>query len=306
MEQIYIYCAIAIVVIIILRGITTVKQSTVKIVEFLGKYQSTLNPGIHYIVPILSRVRATIDMRETICDFPAQTIITKDNVQCKIDGIGFFRIVSASKAIYEVGDYYESISQLMQTHLRNIFGTVTLDEAQTSRDTISSTVVNDLNQITRQWGITITNIEIQSITPPQAIVDAMAMEMEAERKKRSLILASEGEKCAIIKKAEAQSQQMIIEAEAAKQRDILAAQAAATSERLSAEAQKAMMQELDKYLDDKEKVREYLVTMSYLETLASIGGGQNGKTIFMPFEASNLLSSMGILGQTTDLLRPKQ
>lgn len=295
-----IYGIVAIVVLFTVSGLTIVKQSTVKIVEFLGKYYKTLSPGLHYILPVLMNVRSTVDMRETICDFEKQTIITKDNVKCEIDGIGFFKITKPEKAIYEVSNYYKSISQLMMTNLRNVFGKMTLDEAQVSRTEISKTILQEINQITLDWGIEITNVEIQSITPPQNIVQAMSLEMEAERKKRSLILESEGEKAAIITRAEAKNRQVVIEAEAEKQREVLAAEAKAKAQMIAADAQRRALEELDEFMGCKDKVREFFMVMSYIDSMKAMTQGENEKVVYMPFESSKILTSLGFASSVVD------
>ena len=286
--------------VIILRGITIVRQSTVKIVEYLGRYSKTFSPGLHYRIPLLMRVRAMVDTRETICDFEKQTVITKDNVKCVIDGVGFFKIIQPEKAIYAVSDYYNSISQLMMTNLRNVLGQLTLDEAQTSRSEVSRTILHDINLITAAWGIEVTNVEIQSITPPDNIVQAMSLEMEAERKKRSLILESEGEKAATIKRAEAKNRQIIIEAEAEKQKEILEAEAKSEAQRIEALAQKNALDVLHTFMGDKDKAREFVLMKSYIDSLIRMTEGENEKTVFMPYESSELLKAIGL----SDGLRP--
>ncbi|MBQ0016423.1 MAG: SPFH/Band 7/PHB domain protein [Bacteroidales bacterium] len=285
---------IVLIIVYIISGITIVRQSTVKVIECLGKYYKTFSPGLHFILPIMiMKVRATVDMRETICDFRKQTIITKDNVKCEVDGIGFFKIKQPEKAIYAVSNYYESISQLMMTNMRNVFGMLTLDEAQVSRTEICKTMLQDINKITQAWGIEITNVEIQSITPPENIIQAMSLEMESERKKRSMILESEGEKAAIITRAEAKNRQVIIEAEAEKQKEVLEAEAKAKAQQISAEAQRRSFEELDCFIGNKENVRDFVLTMNYIESLKEMSHGENGKVVYMPYEATKFLASLG-------------
>ena len=211
-------------VITILSGIRIVQQSTVKIVERLGKYHKTLESGINVIIPFLDKIRqistrrvrvdfqgrsyvskemiSYIDLRERVYDFPRQNVITRDNVTLEINAILYFQITDPFKAIYEVEDLVMAIEKLTQTTLRNVIGELELDQTLTSRDTINTKLRNILDEATDKWGVKVTRVELQDINPPKDIRDAMEKQMRAERERRETILIAEGEKRAKILQAE--------------------------------------------------------------------------------------------------------
>ena len=299
---------VALVVIYILRGIKIVSQSETMIVERLGKYNRTLNAGINVILPIVEQAKETIvrrqngamsrtsriDMREQVYDFDKQSVITKDNVMTEINALLYFQIVDPMKAVYEIQNLPVAIEKLTQTTLRNVVGEMELDETLTSRDTINSKLRNVLDDATNKWGVKVNRVELQDITPPESIRRTMELQMQAERNRRAEILKAEGEKQSQILNSEGEKQAEINAAEAVKQANILKAEGEARAKVLQAEAEAAAIQNIAQAISDRGADHvNYLLAVKYIETLKEVAGGQQNKTVYLPYEASNLLGSLG-------------
>ena len=295
--MIILYVLVALVVIYILRGIKIVSQSETMIVERLGKYNRTLNAGINVILPIIEQAKETIvrrqngalartsriDMREQVYDFDKQSVITKDNVMTEINALLYFQIVDPMKAVYEIQNLPVAIEKLTQTTLRNVVGEMELDETLTSRDTINSKLRNVLDDATNKWGVKVNRVELQDITPPESIRRTMELQMQAERNRRAEILKAEGEKQAEINAAEAD-----------KQANILKAEGEARAKVLQAEAEAAAIRNIADAVSDRgADPVNYLLAVKYIETLKEVAGGQDNKTVYLPYEATNLLGSLG-------------
>ena len=307
-SMIILYVLIALVVIYILRGIKIVSQSETMIVERLGKYNRTLNAGINVILPIIEQAKETIvrrqtgaisrtsriDMREQVYDFDKQSVITKDNVMTEINALLYFQIVDPMKAVYEIQNLPVAIEKLTQTTLRNVVGEMELDETLTSRDTINSKLRNVLDDATNKWGVKVNRVELQDITPPESIRRTMELQMQAERNRRAEILKAEGEKQAQILNSEGEKQAEINAAEAEKQANILRAEGEAKAKVLQAEAEAAAIRNIAEAVADRgADPVNYLLAVKYIETLKEVAGGQQNKTVYLPYEASNLLGSLG-------------
>ena len=299
---------VARVVIYILRGIKIVSQSETMIVERLGKYNRTLNAGINVILPIVEQAKETIvrrqnggisrtsriDMREQVYDFDKQSVITKDNVMTEINALLYFQIVDPMKAVYEIQNLPVAIEKLTQTTLRNVVGEMELDETLTSRDTINSKLRNVLDDATNKWGVKVNRVELQDITPPESIRRTMELQMQAERNRRAEILKAEGEKQAQILNSEGEKQAEINAAEAEKQANILKAEGEAKAKVLQAEAEATAIRNIADAVSDRgADPVNYLLAVKYIETLKEVAGGQQNKTVYLPYEASNLLGSLG-------------
>ena len=299
---------VALVVIYILRGIKIVSQSETMIVERLGKYNRTLNAGINVILPIVEQAKETIvrrqngamsrtsriDMREQVYDFDKQSVITKDNVMTEINALLYFQIVDPMKAVYEIQNLPVAIEKLTQTTLRNVVGEMELDETLTSRDTINSKLRNVLDDATNKWGVKVNRVELQDITPPESIRRTMELQMQAERNRRAEILKAEGEKQSQILNSEGEKQAEINAAEAEKQANILKAEGEAKAKVLQAEAEAAAIRNIAEAVADRgADPVNYLLAVKYIETLKEVAGGQQNKTVYLPYEASNLLGSLG-------------
>ena len=298
----------ALVVIYILRGIKIVSQSETMIVERLGKYNRTLNAGINIVLPIIEQAKEVIvrrqngrldrsnriDMREQVYDFDKQSVITKDNVMTEINALLYFQIVDPMKATYEIQNLPVAIEKLTQTTLRNVVGEMELDETLTSRDTINSKLRNVLDDATNTWGVKVNRVELQDITPPESIRRTMEMQMQAERNRRAEILKAEGEKQAQILNSEGEKQAEINAAEAEKQANILKAEGEARAKVLQAEAEAAAIRNVAEAVADRgADPVNYLLAVKYIETLKEVAGGQQNKTVYLPYEASNVLGSLG-------------
>ena len=299
---------VVLVVLYILRGIKIVSQSETMIVERLGKYNRTLNAGINVILPIVEQAKETIvrrqngsisrasriDMREQVYDFDKQSVITKDNVMTEINALLYFQIVDPMKAVYEIQNLPVAIEKLTQTTLRNVVGEMELDETLTSRDTINSKLRNVLDDATNKWGVKVNRVELQDITPPESIRRTMELQMQAERNRRAEILKAEGEKQAQILNSEGEKQAEINAAEAEKQANILKAEGEARAKVLQAEAEAAAIRNIADAVSDRgADPVNYLLAVKYIEAFKEVAGGQDNKTVYLPYEASNLLGSLG-------------
>jgi regulator of protease activity HflC (stomatin/prohibitin superfamily) len=213
-----------------------VPQQTAFIVERLGRYHATLSAGLNLIVPFVDRVSYKHTLKEQAVDTPEQICITKDNVQVGVDGVIFLRVVDAKTASYGITNYLFAISQLAQTTLRSEIGKITLDRTFEERSTINALVVREIDQATEPWGVKVLRYEIKNINPPKDVLGAMEKQMRAEREKRAVILASEGDRDAKINRAEGEKQEVIKQSEATKQEQINVAQGQAEAIREVANA----------------------------------------------------------------------
>jgi len=292
--------------IIVKMSIVIIPQSETKIVERLGKYYATLKPGINLIIPFIDRAKSIvslrngayvyttdIDLREQVYDFDKQNVITKDNVQTQINALLYFQIVDPFKAVYEINNLPNAIEKLTQTTLRNIIGELELDETLTSRDTINTKLRAVLDDATNKWGIKVNRVELQDITPPQSVLQAMEKQMQAERNKRATILTSEGQKAAAILQSEGQKTARINQAEADKQTEILRAEGEAQARIRRAEAEAVAIDKITQAVGKSTNPANYLLAQKYITMLEDVASGDRTKTVYLPYEATNLLGSIG-------------
>lgn len=306
--NIVLWVLIALVVFYVLSGIKIVSQSENMIVERLGKYNRTLTAGINVILPVVERAKDTIirrqngylsktnriDMREQVYDFDKQSVITKDNVMTEINALLYFQIVDPTKAVYEIQNLPVAIEKLTQTTLRNVVGEMELDETLTSRDTINSKLRTVLDDATNKWGVKVNRVELQDITPPESIRRTMELQMQAERNRRAEILKAEGEKQAQILNSEGEKQAEINAAEAEKQANILKAEGEARAKVLQAEAEATAIRNISESVANTgADPVNYLLAVKYIEALKEVAGGQDNKTVYLPYEATNMLGSLG-------------
>lgn len=303
------YFLIAIVVcalILVKKSLVIIPQSETKIIERLGKYYATLQPGINVIIPFIDRAKVmvtlsrgryvysdTIDLREQVYDFDKQNVITKDNVQTQINALLYFQIVDPFKAVYEINNLPNAIEKLTQTTLRNIIGELELDQTLTSRDTINTKLRAVLDDATNKWGIKVNRVELQDITPPESVLQAMEKQMQAERNKRAAILTSEGSKQSQILQSEGEKEAMINRAEAAKQQEILRAEGEAQARIRKAEAEAIAIEKITEAVGKSTNPANYLLAQKYIQMLEEIAQGDKTKTVYMPYEATNLMGSIG-------------
>ena len=304
---IYVLVAIVALAIIFLKmTVVIIPQSETKIIERLGKYYATLKPGINLVIPFIDRAKSivtlingryaystSIDLREQVYDFARQNVITKDNIQMQINALLYFQIVDPFKAVYEINNLPNAIEKLTQTTLRNIIGEMELDQTLTSRDIINTKLRGVLDDATNKWGIKVNRVELQDITPPQSVLQAMEKQMQAERNKRATILTSEGDKQAQILQSEGDKAAMINKAEAAKQRAILNAEGEATARIRKAEAEAVAIEKLTEAVGKSTNPANYLLAQKYIQMMQQLAEGDKTKTVFLPYEATNLLGSVG-------------
>jgi len=216
-----VFVGLALLVIIVLsRTAVVVPQQSAFVVERLGRYRATLDAGFHILLPFIDAIRYRHSLKETAIDIPEQICITKDNVQVHVDGVLYLKVMNPERASYGVSDYLFAISQLAQTTLRSEIGKIELDRTFEERMHINLQVVTELDKATEPWGIKVLRYEIKNITPPADVLAAMEKQMRAEREKRAVILASEGQRDAAINSAEGEKQQVIKASEAKKQQQI--------------------------------------------------------------------------------------
>ena len=312
--SVFLLIVIIAAVIFVAKGVVIVQQAEVVIVERLGKYDRTLESGLNYIIPILEaprgiawkitqrgldgstysyiKERTKIDLRESVYDFPRQTVITKDNVSISINALLYFQIIEPKSAVYEIQNLPDAIEKLTQTTLRNLVGQLDLDETLVSRDKINNELRAILDEATNKWGVKVNRVELQDIIPPSDIQSAMEKQMKAERDRRAAILEAEGLKKSAILKAEGQKEAAINQAEGEKQAAILKAEGIAQARVIEADAEKEAIGRIITAFADKGKPDQYLVAMKYLETMQSITSGENNKIVYMPYEATGILSSI--------------
>lgn len=317
MNTIIIAAAILILVlVVIMAAVKVVPQSETRVIERLGKFHSVLQPGLNFIIPFIDRpkvvytrkvedgkfgnfqvkVRNTpvIDLREQVYDFPSQQVITRDNVTTEINALLYFQIVDPKKSVYEIDNLPNAIEKLTQTSLRNVIGELELDETLTSRDTINAKLQNILDDATNKWGVKVNRVELQDITPPESVRVAMEKQMQAERNRRAEILNAEGEKQSLILRSEGHKMSEINRAEAEKQAAILQAEGEAQAQVLRAQAEASAIKNVaDAVAQSQTDPAAYLLAQKYIETLKSLTAGQDNKTVYIPYEATSVLSSLG-------------
>jgi len=225
-----------VVLFVVYRTTVVVPQQSAFVVERLGRYNATLNAGFHILVPFVDVIRYRHSLKETAIDIPAQVCITRDNVQVGVDGILYLKVLNAERASYGISNFFFAITQLAQTTLRSEVGKIDLDRTFEERTTINTAVVGELDKASEAWGVKVLRYEIKNIQPPADILAAMEKQMRAEREKRAVILASEGQRDAAINTAEGEKQQVIKASEAERQRNINEAEGQASAIRAVASA----------------------------------------------------------------------
>jgi regulator of protease activity HflC (stomatin/prohibitin superfamily) len=274
--------ALAVLVLVVLsRSIRIVPQARAGLVERLGRYQRTLDPGLAVIVPFVDRLRPLIDMREQVVSFPPQLVITEENLVINIDSVIYFQVTNPKDASYEIADYISGVEQLTVTTMRNVIGSMTLEETLTSRDQISAQLRGVLDEATGRWGIRVNRVELKSIDPPVTIQEAMEKQMRAERDRRAAILTAEGVK-----------QSQILTAEGEKQSSILRAEGARESQILEAEGQSKAIETVFDAIH-RGDADPKLLAYQYLQTMPQIAQGESNKVWIIPSEFTEALGRIG-------------
>ena len=282
-----------VVLLVIITNIVIVPQSKVYVIERLGSYSDTWSAGLHVKIPFIERIAKKVSLKEQVADFPPQPVITRDNVTMQIDTVVFFQITDPKLYTYGVESPISAIENLSATTLRNIIGEMELDSTLTSRDTINTKLRAVLDDATNKWGIKVNRVELQDITPPESVLQAMEKQMQAERNKRATILTSEGEKQAAILQSEGEKASTINRAEADKQQAILIAEGEAQARIRKAEAEAIAINKITEAVGKSTNPASYLIAQKYIQMLSEMAQNNNQKTVFMPYEATNLMGSIG-------------
>jgi len=273
-----------IVLFALVRSVRIVSQATAGIVERLGRYHRTLDPGLHFLVPFVDSIRTTVDLREQVVAFPPQPVITQDNVTISIDTVFYFTVTDPFRSTYEVASLLNAVEQLTVTTLRNVIGSLSLEEIFTSRDKINADLRIVLDEATERWGIRVNRIELKSIDPPSSIQEAMEKQMRAERDRRATILTAEGVKQSQILTAEGEKQAAILRAEGSREAKILEAQGEAEATRQVFGA----IHQGDPTPD--------LLTYQYIQNLPLVADGQGVTLMIVPSDATAAMGAIAALG----------
>ncbi len=268
-------------IIVIMRTVRIVPQQTALIIERLGRYSSTLEGGIHFLVPFVDKVRANIDLREQVVSFPPQPVITSDNLVVNIDTVIYYSVIDAKSAVYEIANFIQGIEQLTVTTLRNVIGSLDLEQTLTSRDQINAQLRGVLDEATGKWGIRVNRVELKAIDPPMSIQESMEKQMKAERERRAIILTAEGAKQSSILTAEGEKQSQILRAEGSAQARVLEAQGQA----------RAIQQVFDAI--HRGKPTQKLLAYQYLQVLPQLARGDSNKMWIIPSELTEALKGIG-------------
>ena len=289
-------------IIIVAKSVVVVPQSETRVIERLGRFHAVLPAGLSIIWPFIDKPKmiytrkveqighggwvvrmqltSVIDLREQVYDFPSQQVITKDNVTTEINALLYFQIVDPKKSVYEIDNLPNAIEKLTQTSLRNVIGELELDETLTSRDTINAKLQTILDEATNKWGVKVNRVELQDITPPESVREAMEKQMQAERNRRAEILKAEGEKKSLILRSEGEKQSKINQAEAAKQSEILRAEGEAKAKILQAEAEAEAVRKVSEAVaSSNTNPASYMLAMKYIETLGEMTKGKDNKAV---------------------------
>lgn len=273
-------------VFILFMGVKTVPQGYEYTVERWGRYTRSLSPGLGLIIPFIDRIGRKINMMEQVLDISRQECITKDNAMVSVDGVVFFQILDSPKAAYEVNNLEIAIQNLGLTNIRNVMGSMDLDELLSQRDKINASLLHVIDSATDPWGVKVTRVEIKDITPPRDLVESMARQMKSEREKRAEILEAQGRK-----------QSEILEAEGRRAAAFLDAEARERAAEAEAKATQMVSQAIE---SGNINAISYFLGLKYIEALQQIGVSENQKLVFMPLEASGVI---GALGGISELLK---
>lgn len=286
------------------KTIKIVPQSSVLLIERLGRFHRVAASGLNIIVPFFESPRAvywsnvrpgitSIDLREQYIDMPPQPVITRDNVTINVDSVVYWQITDPTKAVYEVADLVGAIVQLTITGMRSVMGEMDLDHTLSSRDQINAKLRIILDEATDKWGVKVTRVDVKNINPPEDVRITMEKQMTAERNRRALILQAEGDKQAAITRAEGEKQAAVTRSEGNKQSAILDAEGASQARQINAAAEAQAIAQIAAAIGDRKQTAQYLITQRYVDSMQNMARTQNSKVIFMPMETSGVLASVG-------------
>ncbi|HPJ15646.1 MAG TPA: stomatin-like protein [Spirochaetota bacterium] len=279
MEKVLIVALGFFAIVIFFKCVRVVPQAENWVVERLGKYVATLNPGLNLINPLLSKISKKVDIRERVLDMPRQGIITSDNAILEVDGVVYFKVMDPYKSFYGIQDLEWAIMNLAQTTLRSIMGKMTLDESLSLREKINKELLVVLDDATDSWGTKITRVELKDIAPPAELAKAMALQLKAERERRARVLEAEAKKEAAEKEAQGVKLAQILEAEARKEAAMRDAEARERLAEAEANAVRMVSESLKSTGGDP---LVYLIGQEYVKGLTKISESQNAKFIMIP------------------------
>ena len=304
--------------IVIAKSVYIVQQAEIIIIERLGRYSRTLQPGLNVITPFIDSPRTVrwsyvhkgpggryyptivyvdrIDLRESVYDFPKQNVITKDNVTMEINALLYYQITDPKAAVYEVSNLPEAIEKLTQTTLRNVIGSMDLDETLVSRDEINEKLRLILDEATDKWGVKVNRVELQEVNPPHDIRIAMEKQMRAERDRRAIILESQGKKRAAILESEGVQQSKVLRATGEAEAEVLRANGNAEARLKIAEAEAQAISMIKASIGDKDPL-PYIIATQYIKALPEMTKDKEGKMIIVPYEASAMIGSLATIKQ---------
>src|SRR6478736_2527791 len=281
-ELIAVGALVILVFVLMAASVRAIQQSYVGIVQRMGRYQRTIGPGVHLLVPMLDRVAVVVDMKETVQAFAPQPVITEDNVTIGIDTVVYYQVTDSVKATYEVANVLQAMEQLTITTLRNVVGAMTLEETLTSRDSINSQLRSVLDEATEKWGVRVTRVELKSIDPPRTIQEAMEQQMRADRAKRAAILQAEGEKQSAILRAEGLQQAQILNAQGEQQANVLRAEGDRQARALRAQGEAEALRQIFTTAAEAGIDPSAMLGYKYLEKLPQVAAGEANKLMVMP------------------------
>jgi len=288
----YVFMVVAVLVfgiVLVSKMVRMVPQGYVWTVERFGQYTHPLDPGLHFLVPIMQGVGRKVNMMEQVLEIPSQDVITKDNAVVKVDGVVFFQVLDAAKAAYEVSNLEQATTALVMTNIRTAIGSMDLDESLSKRDEINAKLLAVVDHATHPWGIKVNRIELKDIQPPRDLVDSMARQMKAEREKRANILEAEGLRQSEILKAEGEKQSAILAAEGKREAAYREAEA---RERLAEAEAKATQMVSQAIAQGDVQAINYFVAQKYVEALKEFAHSSNQKLMILPTEVTGVMGSI--------------
>ena len=292
--QIFALVVVALSVIILFRAIRIVPQGREYTVERFGRYSRTLAPGIAFLTPFVEGIGRRINMMEQVLDVPQQDVITKDNVSVQVDAIVFVQVMDAGQAAYRVDNLNYAITQLSQTNLRTVVGSMDLDEVLSQRDQINTRLLSTIDHATSPWGVKVTRIEIKDLVPPPDITNAMARQMKAERERRAVITEADGEKQAAVTRAEGAKQAAILEAEGRREAAFRDAEARERAAEAEGKATTLVSEAISK--GDVNAIN-YFIAQKYVEAFAELARSPQQRTVIIPADMAGITGSIAGIGE---------